>query len=124
MTQQILVMTGAGGHFDVNSAGTDKIESGSTTVFIGTTAPTITEPTLLEATDNLTIDEDPVATVKTAYGFSSLDIDKTYADAIITGRNAERAAGFDPDTNEGIVIRRWIWWRNITYYCSSWYNQN
>jgi uncharacterized protein YcbK (DUF882 family) len=93
---------GAGGHFDVNSAGTDKIESGSTTVFIGTTAPTITEPTLLEATDNLTIDEDPVATVKTAYGFSSLDIDKTYADAIISGRKAEVAAGVDPDTNEGI----------------------
>jgi len=84
------------------SDGSNKIESASATVFIGTTAPTITEPTLLEATDNLTIDEDPVATVKTAYGFSSLDIDKTYADAIITGRNAERAAGFDPDTNEGI----------------------
>lgn len=93
---------GAGGHFDVNSAGTDKIESGSTTVFIGTTAPTITEPTLLEATDNLTIDEDPVATVKTAYGFSSLDIDKTYADAIISGRKAEIAAGVDPDINEGV----------------------
>ena len=93
---------GAGGHFDVNSAGTDKIESGSTTVFIGTTAPTITEPTLLEATDNLTIDEDPVATVKTAYGFSSLDIDKTYADAIISGRKAEVAAGVDPDINEGV----------------------
>ena len=93
---------GAGGHFDVNSAGTDKIESGSTTVFIGTTAPTITEPTLLEATDNLTIDEDPVATVKTAYGLSSLDIDKTSAAAIISGRKAEVAAGVDPDTNEGI----------------------
>ena len=93
---------GAGGHFDVNSAGTDKIESGSTTVFIGTDAPRIAEPLLLEATDNLTIDEDPVATVKTAYGFSSLDIDKTYADAIITGRKAEVAAGVDPDTNEGI----------------------
>jgi len=93
---------GTGSHFDVNSAGTDKIESGSTTVFIGTTAPTITEPTLLEATDNLTIDEDPVATVKNAYGFSNLDIDKTYADAIISGRKAEVAAGVDPDTNEGI----------------------
>ena len=32
---------GAGGHFDVNSAGTDKIESGSTSVFIGTAAPTV-----------------------------------------------------------------------------------
>ena len=93
---------GAGGHFDVNSAGTDKIESGSTTVFIGTTAPTITEPTLLEATDNLTIDEDPVATVKTAYGLSSLDIDKTSAAAIISGRKAEVAAGVDPDINEGV----------------------
>ena len=95
---------GAGGHFDVNSAGTDKIESGSTTVFIGTTAPTITEPTLLEATDNLTIDEDPVATVKTAYGLDSLDIDKTYAAAIISGRKAEVAAGFDPDTFEGMEV--------------------
>jgi len=93
---------GTGGHFDVNSAGTDKIESGSTTVFIGTTAPTITEPTLLEATDNLTIDEDPVATVKNAYGFSNLDIDKTYADAILEGRDTETAAGVDPDINEGI----------------------
>ena len=84
------------------SDGSNKIESASTTVFIGTTAPTITEPTLLEATDNLTIDEDPVATVKTAYGFSSLDIDKTYADAIISGRKAEVAAGVDPDINEGV----------------------
>jgi uncharacterized protein YcbK (DUF882 family) len=32
---------GAGGHFDVNSAGTDKIETGSTSVFIGTAAPTV-----------------------------------------------------------------------------------
>ena len=32
---------GAGGHFDVNSAGTDKIETGSTSVFIGTAAPAI-----------------------------------------------------------------------------------
>jgi len=95
---------GAGGHFDVNSAGTDKIESGSTTVFIGTDAPRIAEPLLLEATDNLTIDEDPVATVKTAYGLDSLDIDKTYADAIISGRKAEVAAGFDPDTFEGMEV--------------------
>jgi len=95
---------GAGGHFDVNSAGTDKIESGSTTVFIGTDAPRIAEPLLLEATDNLTIDEDPVATVKTAYGLDSLDIDKTYAAAIISGRKAEVAAGFDPDTFEGMEV--------------------
>jgi len=86
------------------SDGSNKIESASATVFIGTTAPTITEPTLLEATDNLTIDEDPVATVKTAYGLSSLDIDKTYAASIISGRKAEIAAGFDPDTFEGMEV--------------------
>ena len=41
---------GAGGHFDVNSAGTDKIESGSTSVFIGTAAPTV-DASELKVTD-------------------------------------------------------------------------
>jgi len=41
---------GTGGHFDVNSAGTDKIEAGSTSVFIGTAAPTV-DASELKVTD-------------------------------------------------------------------------
>jgi len=89
---------GGGSHFDVNAAGTDIIEVGSPTVFIGDTgvADEIVETDLLE------IDLDPVETVRSAYGLDNLNMDAVTARAISDGRAVEVANGIDPDTNEGI----------------------
>ena len=89
---------GGGSHFDVNAAGTDIIEVGSPTVFIGDTgvADEVVETELIE------VDLDPVETVRSGYGLPSLNIDAVTARSISDGRAVEIANGIDPDTNEGI----------------------
>ena len=78
--------------------GSNVIEAGSGTVFIGDTG-SVTD---VVETDLLEVDLDPVETVRSAYGLDNLTMDATQARAISDGRAVEVANGIDPDTNEGI----------------------
>ena len=78
--------------------GSNVIEAGSGTVFIGDTG-SVTD---VVETDLLEVDLDPVETVRSAYGLDNLNMDATQARAISDGRAVEVANGIDPDTNEGI----------------------
>ena len=89
--------SGEGDHGD----GSDVIEAGSNTVFIGDSGSS-TEPTEFTESDLLEVDLDPVETVRSAYGLDNLSMDATQARAISDGRAVEIANGIDPDTNEGI----------------------
>ena len=89
--------SGEGDHGD----GSDVIEAGSGTVFIGDSGSS-TEPTEFTESDLLEVDLDPVETVRSAYGLDNLNMDATQARAISDGRAVEIANGIDPDTNEGI----------------------
>ena len=89
--------SGEGDHGD----GSDVIEAGSNTVFIGDSGSS-TEPTEFTESDLLEVDLDPVETVRSAYGLDNLNMDATQARAISDGRAVEIANGIDPDTNEGI----------------------
>ena len=89
--------SGEGAHGD----GSDVIEAGSGTVFIGDSGSS-TEPTEFTESDLLEIDLDPVETVRSAYGLDNLNMDAVTARAISDGREVEVANGIDPDTNEGI----------------------
>ena len=81
--------------------GSNVIEVGSGTVFIGDSGSSI-EPTEFTESDLLEIDLDPVETVRSAYGLDNLNMDAVTARAISDGREVEVANGIDPDTNEGI----------------------
>ena len=81
--------------------GSNVIEAGSGTVFIGDSGSS-TEPTEFTESDLLEVDLDPVETVRSAYGLDNLNMDATQARAISDGRAVEVANGIDPDTNEGI----------------------
>jgi len=84
------------------SDGSNKIEAASLSVKIGTNAGSMTEPTDVTETDLLTVDLDPVTTVRSAYGLDNLNMDAVTARAISDGRAVEIANGIDPDENEGI----------------------
>lgn len=77
--------------------GTNKIEEGSATVFIGDNGSTsLATPAVAPE-----IDLDPVTTVRTATGVSSnINVTPEKAREVIRGRSVELANGIDPDLNE------------------------
>ena len=77
--------------------GSNVIESGSPTVFIGDTGSTsLATPAVAPE-----IDLDPVTTVRTATGVSSnINVTPEKAREVIRGRDVELANGIDPDLNE------------------------
>ena len=92
---------GGGSHFDVNAAGTDVIETGSGTVFIGDTGAT----ELADPTPAPEVDPNPVSTAETAFGVSGTGMSETRAREIIQGRNDDIAAGLDVDSNEPFEVQ-------------------
>ena len=64
------------------------------------TLPTVANELLLTPDDNLTIDDNPLATLATELGESELFIDQYYADAILRGRKLEKKEGRDPDSHD------------------------
>lgn len=92
---------GGGSHFDVNAAGTDVIETGSGTVFIGDSGAT----DLAEPTPAPEVDPNPVSTAETAFGVTGTGMSDTRAREIIKGREDDIAAGLDVDSNEPFEIQ-------------------
>jgi len=92
---------GGGSHFDVNAAGTDVIETGSGTVFIGDTGAT----DLAEPTPAPEVDPNPVSTAETAFGVAGTGMSDTRAREIIKGREDDIASGLDVDSNEPFEIQ-------------------
>ena len=91
---------GGGSHFDVNAAGTDQIEAGSATVFIGDNGST----ELADAAEPPEVDPNPVSTAETAFGVTGTGMSDTRAREIIQGRDDDIAAGLDVDSNEPFEI--------------------
>lgn len=78
-------------------SGTDKIEEGSATVFIGDNGAT----SLAKPAVPPEIDPDPVSTVRDATGTpTDISISEEKAREVLRGRIVETEAGIDPDTNE------------------------
>ena len=78
-------------------SGTDKIEEGSATVFIGDNGSTsLATPAVAPE-----IDPNPVKTVRDATGVpESVNVTEEKAREVIRGRSVELANGIDPDLNE------------------------
>ena len=85
--------TGEGAHGD----GTDKIEAGSATVFIGDNGSTsLATPAVAPE-----IDPNPVKTIRDATGVpETIGVTEEKAREVIRGRDVELANGIDPDLNE------------------------
>ena len=85
--------TGEGAHGD----GTDKIEAGSATVFIGDNGSTsLATPAVAPE-----IDPNPVKTIRDATGVpETVSVTEEKAREVIRGRDVELANGIDPDLNE------------------------
>ena len=81
--------------------GSNVIETGSGTVFIGDAGST----TLAEPTPAPEIDPNPVSTAETAFGVTGTGISVTRAREIIKGRNDDIAVGLDVDSNEPFEIQ-------------------
>ena len=80
--------------------GSNVIETGSGTVFIGDTGST----TLADPTPAPEVDPNPVSTAETAFGVSGTGMSETRAREIIRGRNDDIASGIDVDSNEPFEI--------------------
>ena len=81
--------------------GSNVIETGSGTVFIGDTGATeLADPTLPPE-----VDPNPVSTAETAFGVTGTGMSDTRAREIIKGRNDDIAVGLDVDSNEPFEIQ-------------------
>ena len=81
--------------------GSDVIETGSGTVFIGDTGAT----ELADPTPAPEVDPNPVSTAETAFGVTGTGMSDTRAREIIKGREDDIAVGLDVDSNEPFEIQ-------------------